>query len=65
MRRKFVRSIRSRSLSEPYSGAFRSPAAEQDRAIVGHRSGGKDDFQNIATQYANGIRWYAAEGLEQ
>jgi uncharacterized protein (DUF1330 family) len=25
----------------------------------------KDDFQNIATKYANGIRWYAALGLEQ
>ena len=25
----------------------------------------KDDFQNIATKYANGIRWYAAAGLEQ
>jgi hypothetical protein len=22
----------------------------------------KDDSQNIATKYANGIRWYAAEG---
>jgi hypothetical protein len=23
------------------------------------------DCQKIATKYANGIRWYAAEGLEQ
>jgi len=25
----------------------------------------KDDFKNIATKYADGIRWYAVEGMEQ
>jgi uncharacterized protein (DUF1330 family) len=25
----------------------------------------KDDFKNIATKYADGIRWYAVEGVEQ
>src|SRR5262249_21768363 len=33
--------------------------------VTAFRNDSKDDFQNIATKYANGIRWYAAEGLEQ
>ena len=34
-------------------------------AVLAFWNDSKDDFQNIATKYANGIRWYAAEGLEQ
>ena len=34
-------------------------------AVIAFWNDSKDDFQNIATKYANGIRWYAAEGLNQ
>jgi len=33
--------------------------------VIGFWNDSKDDFQNIATKYATGIRWYAAEGFEQ
>ena len=37
----------------------------KDMEVTAFWNDSKDDFQNIATKYANGIRWYAAEGLEQ
>jgi hypothetical protein len=32
-------------------------------AVMAFWNDSKDDFQNIATKYANGIRWYAAKAL--
>ena len=39
--------------------------AQDMDAVIAFWNDSKDDFQNIATKYANGIRWYAAEGLNQ
>ena len=41
----------------------RTRAKDMD-TVISSWNESKDDFQNIATKYANGIRWYAAEGFE-
>ena len=34
-------------------------------AVMAFWNESKDDFKNIATKYADGIRWYAVEGTDQ
>jgi uncharacterized protein (DUF1330 family) len=52
-------------MGEPPKNRLVITQAKDMDAVIAFWNDSKDDFQNIATKYANGIRWYAAEGLNQ
>ena len=52
-------------MGEPPKNRFAIRQAKDMVTVMAFWNDSKDDFQNIATKYANGIRWYAAEGLNQ
>jgi len=52
-------------IGEPPKDRLVITRAKDMDAVMAFWNDSKDDFQNIATKYANGIRWYAAEGLAQ
>ena len=52
-------------IGEPPKDRLVITQAKNMDAVMAFWNDSKDDFQNIATKYANGIRWYAAEGLAQ
>ena len=52
-------------MGEPPKNRLVITQAKDMDTVIAFWNDSKDDFQNIATKYANGIRWYAAEGLEQ
>jgi uncharacterized protein (DUF1330 family) len=52
-------------IGEPPKNRLVITKAKDMDTVIAFWNESKDDFQNIATKYANGIRWYAAEGLEQ
>jgi uncharacterized protein (DUF1330 family) len=52
-------------MGEPPKNRLVITQAKDMDTVTAFWNDSKDDFQNIATKYANGIRWYAAEGLEQ
>ena len=52
-------------MGEPPKNRLVITQAKDMDAVIAFWNDSKDEFQNIATKYANGIRWYAAEGLNQ
>ena len=49
-------------MGEPPKNRLVITQAKDMDAVIAFWNDSKDDFQKIATKYANGIRWYAAEG---
>jgi uncharacterized protein (DUF1330 family) len=52
-------------MGEPPKNRLVITQAKDMETVMAFWSDSKEDFQNIASKYANGIRWYAAEGAEQ
>ena len=52
-------------IGEPPKNRLVITQAKDMDTVIAFWNDSKGDFQNIATKYANGVRWYAAEGLEQ
>jgi uncharacterized protein (DUF1330 family) len=52
-------------MGEPPKNRLVITQAKDMDTVISFWNDSKDDFQNVATKYANGIRWYATEGLEQ
>jgi uncharacterized protein (DUF1330 family) len=52
-------------IGEPPTNRLVITQAKDMDTVIAFWNDSKDDFQNIATKYAKGIRWYAAEGAEQ
>jgi len=51
-------------VGEPPKNRLVITRAKDMETVIAFWNDSKDDFQNVATKYANGIRWYAAEGFE-
>jgi uncharacterized protein (DUF1330 family) len=51
-------------MGEPPKNRLVITEAKDMDSVMAFWNDSKDDFQKIATKYANGIRWYAAEGAE-
>ena len=49
-------------MGEPPKNRLVITQAKDMDTVMAFWNDSKDDFQNIATKYANGIGWYAAEG---
>ena len=39
--------------------------AQNMNTVMAFWNESKDDFKNIATKYADGIRWYTVEGMDE
>ena len=52
-------------MGEPPKNRLVITQAKDMDTVISFWNDSKDDFQNIATKHANGIRWYAVEGPEQ